>query len=85
MVIVAQTSVAWRLQLGSVRPEWVIILTVFYVTHAVASDALIAAWTIGLVLDLCSDARLGLFALSFGLTALEIQRILNSLRQGRMG
>lgn len=72
IVIVAQTSLAWRFELGPVRPEWTVVLAVFYVMHAASADALIAAWLIGLILDLCSDARLGLFALTFGLTALVV-------------
>jgi rod shape-determining protein MreD len=72
IVVVAQTSLAQRLEVGSIRPEWAIILAAIYVMHAFWFDGLVAAWIVGLSLDLCSGVRLGLFSLTFGLTALVI-------------
>lgn len=74
VAIVLQTALSWRLQLGPIRPEWVIVLAGFYALHAPASEAVTAGWILGLVLDLSSDARLGLFALSFAVAALVVVR-----------
>ena len=67
-----QTTMARKLGLFGVYPDFLVILLVHYVLHARTSDCLIAAWLLGLLVDLASVERLGVVAVVYGLVAVAI-------------
>ncbi len=77
--ILLQTTVVERLEISHVRPDLVFIMAVFYALHAASPDAMIAAWTLGFVTDLCGSGHLGVFAFSYGLMALLIVQLRDSM------
>jgi rod shape-determining protein MreD len=78
VVIVCQTTLVPRLMtIYSIWPEWVIILAVHYALWGPWPDAAIAAWILGLLVDLQSAAPdpIGLHAFCYGLAAWAVIRI----------
>jgi rod shape-determining protein MreD len=79
-VTVLQASVAPFVAVHTIRPDLMIILAVHYALAARGSDAVLAAYFIGLAIDLTSlgfagDANVGLHALAFGLIATAIVKL----------
>ncbi len=79
-VTVLQASVAPFLAVHTIRPDLMIILAVHYALAARTNDAVLAAYFVGLAIDLTSlgfagDANVGLHALSFGLIAFAIVKL----------
>ena len=72
MGLTLQTTVAWRLQIGPARPEWMLVLTVFFALHARGEEGLIAGCVLGILSDLMSIERFGLLALVYGASALVL-------------
>lgn len=70
--IVLQTALAPYVELSGIRPDWVFVLATFYALLGPWPDACIAAWILGLLVDLSSAdsgtgyGHIGLFAFSFG-------------------
>lgn len=75
VAIVLQTSATTMIQIQSIRPDLMFLLAVFYAMWGPWPDAAIAAWVLGLVVDLESLDRIGLHALCFGLAAFAIIKI----------
>ena len=77
--LVLQTTVGPVVAIQSVRPNWMIVLAVFYALWGPWPDAAIAAWLLGLAVDLQSAAsgggRIGLYAICFGAAAWAMMRI----------
>ncbi len=73
--IALQTVVAPCLEINHIRPDWMFVVAVHYALQAPWADGLIAAWLLGLLVDLSTQERLGLFAFSYGLAALGIVQI----------
>jgi len=73
--IAFQTVIAPSLEINHIRPDWMFVLAVHYALHAPWADGLLAAWVLGLLVDLSTQERLGLFAFSYGLAALGIVQI----------
>lgn len=48
-----------------VRPDWLLVIVVFFALHAPPRDALLSAWVLGMSADLLSIERLGLIAFSY--------------------
>ena len=67
-----QATVAGRVSWFGARPDWVLVLVVFYALHARADDAMPAAWVVGALADLMTIERFGLLALCYGLTAMVV-------------
>ena len=67
-----QATVAGRIAWLGARPDWVLVLVVFYALHARAKDAMPAGWVAGALADLMTIERFGLLALCYGLTAVLI-------------
>lgn len=72
MGLTLQTTVAWRLQIGPARPDWMLVLMVFFALHARSEEGLIAGCVLGLLSDLMSIERVGLLAMLYGLSALVL-------------
>lgn len=68
--LVAQTTLGWRFQLGGMRPDWILVLVVFFALHARAEEGIIAGCVLGVLADLMSIERFGLMTLLYGLTSL---------------
>lgn len=85
VTIVLQTTIVNQtLVIGEVCPDWMFILAVHYALHGPWPDVAIAAWILGLLVDLqTSDptgtGTIGLFAFSYGLAACVILRIRRAL------
>jgi rod shape-determining protein MreD len=74
LTTVVQTSVAPFLAVHSIRPDFLVIVAVFFGLYARAADAMLGCWIIGLLIDLSSlshpvRANVGLHALTLGLLA----------------
>ncbi len=76
MMIIAQTTLADRLAVFQIRPDWMIVLVVFYALYAVRRDACMGAWILGMLVDLSSIEPLGIHAFAFTTIAM----IVNSVR-----
>ncbi|MCP4589883.1 MAG: rod shape-determining protein MreD [bacterium] len=79
IVLVLDTTVAPRLELRGVRPEWMLVLAVFFALHARSSDALIGAWLLGAAVDVMSVERFGLLSGSYALAALAVYAVRESV------
>ena len=83
-IVLQTTLVNQTLVIGGVCPDWMFILAVHCALHGPWPDAAIAAWVLGLLVDLqTSDptgtGTIGLFAFSYGLAACVILRIRRAL------
>lgn len=68
--LVLQTSLAPLLAPAGVRPDWMFVLCVFYALLGPGPDVCIAAWILGLLVDLWSlNDHIGLNAFAYGGTA----------------
>lgn len=81
LALVLQVSLAPTLAVTSARaqPQFPLILALFVALFARADAALLACWTLGLLLDLATVGPIGAFAFAFGLVGLGIIRIRASL------
>ncbi len=75
VVLTLQTAVAPRLELFGARPDWLLVVVVFFALHAPPRDAAIAAWIAGGCADLMTIERLGLLALSYLLVAVAVTSV----------
>jgi rod shape-determining protein MreD len=73
-VVLQSTVVSW-IRIHRVGPDLVFLIAIYYLLKAPPAEALLAAWAAGLALDLFGEARLGTFALSFGLVGLAVVRL----------
>jgi rod shape-determining protein MreD len=67
-----QATVAPRLVWYGARPDWVLVLVVFYALHARGDQAMLAGWIAGVLADLMTLERFGLLSLSYGLAAVTV-------------
>jgi len=79
VTLVCQTTIAQAITIhGTVRPNWMFVLAVFYAFWGPWPEAAIGAWFLGLAVDLQSlpiGGRIGLYAFAFGGAAWIIIRI----------
>ena len=73
--LVLQSTIAPRLEILGCRPDWLLIVVVFFAMHARRSDAAVGAWIIGACADLMTIERPGLLALSYLLAAVAVASI----------
>ena len=79
VTIVCQTTVVPRMTIQSVWPDWMFILAVHYALWGRWPDVAIAAWILGLVVDLHSSDRIGLHACTYGAAAWAIIHLRQAL------
>ena len=79
LALTLQTTVAWRLEIRGARPDWMLVLAVFFVLHARTLDALIGAWLLGALMDNYSMARFGLLSGCYVLSTLAIYAVRDSV------
>jgi rod shape-determining protein MreD len=63
--VVLQTTVSPRLAIGSVRPDFLLLLAVFLAMHVRGVDVIAAGCALGMVADLQSLERFGLLAIAY--------------------
>jgi len=83
IVLTLQSALAPRLALGGVRPDWVLVMVIFYALHAKTPDSVIAGWALGLMADLLTVERFGLLSLSYGLAAAAVASVREYLFRSR--
>lgn len=71
-VLTLQSVVAPRLELLGARPDWVLVVVVFFALRAARPEAMLGAWVLGACADLMTVERFGLLALSYGLAAVGV-------------
>lgn len=72
IALVGQSTLAARTTSWGVRPDFLIVLVVFFALYAPAWHAVLAGWVLGILADLLTIERLGLLSLTYGTTALLI-------------
>ncbi len=79
VTLVCQTTIAQAITIHeTIRPNWMLVLAVFYALWGPWPEVAIGAWFLGLAVDLQSlpvDGRIGLYAFTFGGAAWLITRI----------
>ncbi|MFQ5590981.1 MAG: rod shape-determining protein MreD [Phycisphaerae bacterium] len=73
--LVLQSAVAPRIELLTCRPDWLVIIVVFFALHARNTDAVVGAWIIGAGADLMTIEQPGFIALSYSLAALAVASV----------
>lgn len=74
-VLTLQASVAPRFELAGVRPDWILVVVVFFGLHAPRLSAIIGAWTMGMCADFLTIERLGLLSISYLVVAVGVTSI----------
>ena len=77
--ILLQVRVGPLLEWHGMRPDWVLVLIVFYTLHTRGLGAVAGAGMLGLAMDLQSLERLGLVALSYTVAALVVVEVRGSV------
>jgi rod shape-determining protein MreD len=75
LVLTLQTTIAPRCEIGGLRPDWILVIVVFFALHARPRDAILGAWLVGFAADLLTVERLGLLSFSYALAALLVATI----------
>ncbi len=72
LTVTLHTTVGPRLALYGVRPDWILVVVVFFALHVRSIDTVPAGWVLGLLADLQSAERFGLMSIAYGLAALIV-------------
>jgi rod shape-determining protein MreD len=73
VVLTLEVTLAPLLQWHGARPQWLLMLAVFFALNGRSVDVLIGAWILGLLYELHTlPEYLGLFSLGFSLVALVV-------------
>ena len=75
LAVSLQSTVANRLAWHGLRPDWVLVLVVFYALHARTDHAMLAGWVSGAIADLMTLERFGLVSLCYGVAAVLVCRV----------
>jgi rod shape-determining protein MreD len=81
--LILQSSVAPRIDIWGVRPDWLLVVVVVFAMHAHAADAAVGAWLIGATADLMTIERLGLLSLSYLVAAMIVSSVRDYLFRRR--
>lgn len=79
VMLVLQGTIVQKIAIRGVWPDWMFILAVYYALWGRWPDAAIAAWILGLLVDLQSRGWIGLNAFCFGGAAWAILYIRQAL------
>lgn len=72
LAVCLQTTLAPRLALFGVSPDWLLVLVVFVAFYAPPSEAAVLGFMIGFAADLMTIERLGLIAFSYLCVAIAV-------------
>jgi rod shape-determining protein MreD len=70
-----QGALAPRLDIGPVRPDWLLVCVIFFALHGRRRDAVIAAWLLGFCADLMTLERTGLLSISYAAVAILVSSV----------
>lgn len=82
--ICVQTALAPQVEILTARPDVMLLLAVFYALHGRGYDGLLVAWTCGILVDLSSQAPLGLFACVYALAGMLVFAIREAVFRDRL-
>lgn len=74
-VLICQTTLASQVGIWDVRPDWLLVLVVFFSLYSTRVDAAIAGWVIGLAADMTSVERVGLSSMTYLVAALMVNSV----------
>lgn len=69
LVVTLQTTLAPRLRLFGVAPDWILVFVVFCGMHVKGLDAVLAGWALGLLADFHTAQRFGMMSICYALVA----------------
>ena len=72
VALILQSALAPRIEIAGTRPDWLLVVVVFFAMHASAREALLGAWITGACADLLTIERFGVLALSYGAAAMLV-------------
>jgi len=75
IVLTLQTTIAAKLEIAGARPNWPLVLVVFYALDARHPHGILAGWVLGFLADLMTVERMGFLSLSYGMVALAVAMI----------
>ncbi len=75
VVLTCQSAIAPAFEIFGARPDWLLVLVVFFAMFARPGDAVVGAWMLGLAADLMTIERLGFLALSYTLVAIGVSSV----------
>ncbi len=75
VALTCQSAVAPAVEVFGVRPDWLLVVVVFFSMFARPSDAAMGAWVLGFAADLMTIERLGFLALSYTLVAIGVSMV----------
>ena len=84
LAVSLQTTLAGRVEIGPIRPDWPFLLVVALALTAPVTEALYAAVIIGAFVDLSSVIPFGTFTFPYGLAAFLIVRVRELLFRNRL-
>ena len=67
-----QSTWAPRMELGGARPDWVLVILIYYALHARTADVLVGAWCVCAASDFMTLERPGAISLSYVLAAAAV-------------
>ncbi len=67
--VVLQATAAPLVELRGVRPDWLLVIAVYWGLHLPRGQAVVGAWSIGFLAELLTIERLGLMSVPYALTA----------------
>jgi len=74
-VVALQATLAPHLAVREIRPDWLIVIAVFWSLYARGWQGVIAAWILGAIADLMTIERFGLQMLSYSLAAAMVASV----------
>ena len=72
ILLALQAGLGPRIEVWSARPDWLLVVVVFFALHVPAGNAAVGAWCLGFAADLMTLERPGLLALTYVATALLV-------------
>ncbi len=77
----AQVFLGTTLEMQKIRPELLLILSVYVALYAPTSEALVGSWLLGMLVDIASCERCGTFALLYLLGAVLTVKLKGEILQ----
>lgn len=85
VALILQSTIAPRLELLGARPDWLLVLVLFYALHARMPGMAFGAWVLGGCADLMTIEQPGLMAFSYTAAVLVAYSVRDLLFRDRAG
>lgn len=79
LAIALQTTLAPRIEIRTVRPDWLLLLAVYLALHAPRRQAVVVAWTLGFLAELLTLERMGWISASYALAGWSLATLRDAL------